>query len=71
MAIVRKAPTLPTVGGIAARLGVAAHQVTYVIDTRGLDPVGWAGNARVYSEADVEFIRSELARIERDKAGGQ
>ena len=64
-----EAPAMPTVGEIAQRLGVSVHRVTYVIDSRGIQPVGWAGNAKVFSEADVQRIASELARIERDKGG--
>ena len=66
-----EAPALPTVGEIAQRLGVSVHRVTYVIDSRRIQPVGWAGNAKVFSEADVQRIASELARIERDKGGNQ
>ena len=62
-----QAPTLPTVGEIAQRLGVPVHRVSYVIDSRRIRPVGWAGNAKVFSEADVQHIASELARIERDR----
>ncbi len=62
-----QAPALPTVGEIAQRLGVPVHRVTYVIDSRGIRPVGWAGNAKVFDEAAVQRIGSELARIESDK----
>ncbi len=58
---------LPTVGQIAKRLGVPNHRVTYVIETRGITPVGVAGNARVFTEADVEHIESELRRIDADR----
>jgi len=65
-----QAPVMPTVGEIAHRLGVAVHQVSYVIDSRRIQPVGWAGNCKVFSEADVQHIASELARIERDRQRG-
>ncbi|MCG3124662.1 MAG: hypothetical protein GIKADHBN_03137 [Phycisphaerales bacterium] len=58
---------LPTVGVIAARLGVPPHRVEYVLRTRAITPSGWAGNARVYDEAAVTHIKSELARIEREE----
>jgi DNA-binding transcriptional MerR regulator len=64
-----QAPAMPTVGEIAQRLGVSTHRVTYVIDSRRIQPVGWAGNRKVYTEADVQHIASELARIERDRQG--
>lgn len=56
---------LPTVGVIAARLGISVHRVEYVIRARGIGPTGWAGNARVFSEADVLRIESELHRPDR------
>lgn len=64
-----ESPAMPTVGEIARRLGVSIHRVSYVIDSRRIRPVGWAGNAKVFSEADVAHIASELARIESDKGG--
>ncbi len=62
-------PSLPTIGEIAARLGVPLHRVGYVIDSRGIRPAGRAGHARVFTEADVDHIAGELARIERDRGG--
>jgi hypothetical protein len=59
----------PTVGEIARRLGEPIHRVEYIIRSRGIAPSGWAGNSRVFSEADVQHIASELARIERDRRG--
>ena len=61
---------LPTVGEIARRLGVPFHRVEYVIRSRDLRPSGWAGNARVFSEADVTHIASELRRIDEEREGG-
>lgn len=63
----RRSQALPTVGEIATRLAVPSHRVEYIIDTRGIKPVGWAGNARVYAETDVDYIRSELRRIAEDR----
>ena len=64
-----EAPAMPTTGAIANRLGVSVHRVSYVIDSRHILPVGWAGNAKVFDEAAVQRIASELARIERDRGG--
>jgi hypothetical protein len=58
---------LPTVGVIAERLGQPVHRIEYVIRSRNIEPVGRAGNARVFSEADVEHIASELERIASDR----
>ena len=60
-------PLVPTVGAIARRLGEPVHRIEYVIESREIQPCGWAGNARIFSEADVSRIASELARIDTDK----
>ena len=60
---------MPTVGEIARRLNRPLHRVEYVIRSRDIKPAATAGNARVFSEADVDHIESELARIDRDKSG--
>ncbi len=57
----------PTVGQIAKRLGVPSHRITYVIETRGIKPLGVAGQARVFTEAAVDHIASELRRIDEDR----
>jgi DNA-binding transcriptional MerR regulator len=60
-------PNLPTVGVIAERLGRPIHAISYVIRSRGISPSGRAGNARVFSEAAIQRIASELRRIEKDR----
>lgn len=59
--------TLPTVGEIARRLDVPQHRVEYVIKTRDVMGIGWAGHARVFSDADVDFIAGELGRIDEER----
>jgi len=61
--------TLPTVGEIARRLDEPLHRVEYVIRTRNIHPVGRAGNLRVFSDADVDYIRAELRRIDEEREG--
>jgi len=41
--------------------------VDYVIKTRNIKPIGRAGNANIYSEADVAHIASELCRIDEER----
>ena len=65
------APVLPTVGTIAQRLGVPSHRVVYVIESRGIKPAGRAGQARVFTEADVQHIASELRRIDAERGGAR
>ena len=60
-------PVVPTVGEIARRLGEPLHRIEYVIRAREVQPVSRAGNARVFSDADVEYIRGELRRIDDEK----
>lgn len=58
-----------TVGEIARRIGCPLHRVEYVIRARRLRPKGRAGNARVFTEADVSYIASEIRRIDTEKGG--
>ena len=59
--------SLLTVGGIARRLGQEIHRIEYVIRSRKIRPVGWAGHARVFRDADLDRIASELRRIAEDR----
>ena len=61
------APSIPTIGEISRRLGVPSHRVEYVIRARGIQPCGWAGNARVFSSEDVDRIADELSRIQETR----
>ncbi|MDZ4782911.1 MAG: hypothetical protein SGJ19_21895 [Planctomycetia bacterium] len=63
--------TLLTVGEIARRLGQPLHRVEYVIRTRNFPPAGWAGHARVFHDADLMRIASELARIDQERGESQ
>jgi len=59
------APSIPTIGEIARRLGIPVHRVEYLIRARGIRPCGWAGNARVFSEEDVQRIAAEISHIQK------
>jgi hypothetical protein len=61
--MVANAAVAPTVGEIARRLSVPIHRVEYVVRSRNLTGIGRVGNLRVFSESDVGYIASELARI--------
>ena len=56
--------SLPTVGEIAHRLGQPIHRIDYIIRTRELQPIGWAGNARIFADEDVALVARELRRID-------
>lgn len=60
-------PTVPTVGEIARREGVPVHRVEYLIRARGIRPVGRAGSAFIYAEADADRITAELRRIRGER----
>ena len=59
--------SLLTVGEIARRLDEKVHRIEYVIRSRQISEVGWAGHARVFSSASLERIRNELRRIDDDR----
>lgn len=63
-------PFAATIGEIARQVGCPVHRIEYVIRTRNLRPKERAGNIRVFSEADVQFIASEIRRIDAEKGGG-
>jgi hypothetical protein len=58
-----------TVARIAEHANVARHRVEYVIDTRGITPLGSAGIARVFHSHDADAIIEELRRIEAIRQG--
>jgi hypothetical protein len=59
----------PTVGEIARRLNKPLHRVEYVIRSRNIAPFGRAGSARVFTDADLAYIASELRRIDEEREG--
>lgn len=61
----------PTVGQIAQQFNRPIHQITYVIRSLGIQPVGRAGHMRVFDEAAVEKIGHELTREGRRGAHNQ
>ena len=58
---------LLTAGQIARQLNAPLHRVEYILRTREVRPIGRAGNIRVFAEADVEYIRAELRRIDAER----
>ncbi|NQU20609.1 MAG: hypothetical protein HQ567_04950 [Candidatus Nealsonbacteria bacterium] len=68
--VAKSVPVANTVGEIARRLEEQVHRIEYVIRSRDIQPESWAGNARIFSEADVQYIQSELRRIDEERDGG-
>ena len=52
-------------------MGKPIHCVDYVIRTRGIKPIGRAGNANIYAETDIPYIASELRRIDEEREGAR
>lgn len=44
-------------------INASLSQINHVIQTRGIKPIGRAGHYRLFSDADVAHIASELRRI--------
>jgi hypothetical protein len=65
-----KTEAMPTIGEIARRLNEPIHRIAYVIRSRNIFPAATVDNARVFTEADVAHIASELKRIDADKLWG-
>ncbi len=65
----KKSAKLWTVGLIANHLGVEQHQILYLIKTRGIQPIGRAGSARVFSDNSVKQLSRELVRVGKTKQG--
>ena len=55
---------MPTVGEIARRLGTSVHRIEYIVRSRRIQPCGLAGNARVFTDADVSRIAVVLHRMD-------
>ena len=60
-------PLLLTVGEIARRLQTKVHRIEYIIRSRRIEATGWAGHARVFSEANFNHIASELSRMDETR----
>jgi hypothetical protein len=60
-----------TLGRIAQRLGEPLHRIAYIVESRHLKPSGRAGCLRIFSESDLQYIASELRRIDAERGGAQ
>lgn len=62
-------PPLLTVGELARRLSKPVHTVEYLIASRGLKPASRAGNIRVFTESDLQFLASVARRNDAARTG--
>lgn len=58
-----------TVGSIAERAGVPRHRVEYLINAKGINPIGTAGHYRVFDAVDAEALIDQLNPA-HDAGGG-
>ena len=65
-------PRLLTIGKIADDLCVPTHRIRYIIKTRLIQPVAYAGSYALYDREAFVCIRYELDAIEarRQKSAG-
>jgi len=61
--------TLSTIGVIAQRLNQPVWRIEYLIRSRNIQPTSRAGNARVFTEKDVNRISQALHDIDSSKGG--
>ena len=61
-------PLLLSVGEIAKRSQTKVHRVEYIIRSRNIQPIGWAGHAREFSRASLDRIASELRRMDTERS---
>lgn len=54
---------LLSVREISERFGVPAWRIHYICRTRGLKPVRWVGNSRLFSQEIVELIGQHVEAI--------
>jgi hypothetical protein len=69
-----KAPKLVTVGVIAAEVGVSVDRVCRILRSRpDIRPRAYAGNVRLFDNAAIVRVRSEVTRMQayRSAGGGQ
>lgn len=59
-------PALLTVGELAKRLDVPIHRVEYLIRSRNLQPAQRAGNNRVFTESDLQYLAGIINRAAED-----
>lgn len=61
-------PPYPTVGSIAKAAGVPTHKAAHILRSRGVEPVGSAGGAHIYSRDDAGRVIEALRLAERARA---
>ena len=57
-----------SVSQISRRLNLPLHRACYVVRTRGIQPVAWAGHARLFDEDGVEKIAAAVQEMDRGES---
>ena len=58
-----------TVSQLAEATSRKRHQIEYLLDARRIRPSRRGGNVKLYPPATLDFLKAELARIDRDREG--
>jgi len=58
-----------TPGEIARQLDVPTYRVQYVINSRRIQPVFWAGNVRIFSKADADRVGKIVRELDARRDG--
>lgn len=64
----RKSDNTRTLPAVANELGISYGNARYLVMSRAIRPSCKFGNAAVYTDADVDIIKTELAAIRRKQA---
>ena len=61
--------TFLTVGQLAQEAKCPNWKVQYLLRSRNIQPLGRAGNMRMFAPGVVEVLRNELRKIKKKRAG--
>lgn len=64
-------PTAFTLGDIAKQHGADKDRVRYIIDTRGIEPIGRAGNYRLFDQAASDAVGRAIDEIDGKRVASE
>ena len=56
-----------TVGIISRETGISVFNVQYILRSRGIEPIQWAGRIRVYGDDVIDRVRREHQSMHRGR----
>ena len=63
--------SLLTIGQLAQQLGQPTHRVTYIINSRGIEPVRRAGVIRLFDAGVLDRVQGEMDLIAARRGSGK